>query len=167
MDADQKKAALRMIPYGLYVLTGKDRAGRVTAATVNWVTQASFEPPLLAVGVKVDSSVHEVIKDSGTFALNVLSKAQQNAAFAFFKTVEADGNSIGGEDFTEGTTGAPIFKSVPAFVECNLVDTVERGDHSIFVGEVVDAGVSETPEGRLDSATLMLGDLGDKVYYGG
>jgi flavin reductase (DIM6/NTAB) family NADH-FMN oxidoreductase RutF len=119
------------------------------------------------VGVKVDSSVHEVIKDSGTFALNVLSKAQQNAAFAFFKTVEADGNSIGGEDFTEGTTGAPIFKSVPAFVECNLVDTVERGDHSIFVGEVVDAGVSQTPGGRLDSQTLMLGDLGDKVYYGG
>lgn len=167
MDADQKKAALRMIPYGLYVITGKDRAGRVTAATINWVTQASFEPPLIAVGVKVDSSAHEVIKDSGTFALNVLSKAQQGAAFAFFKTVEAEGNSIGGEEFTEGSTGSPVLKSVPAYVECNLVDTVERGDHSIFVGEVVDAGVSDAPEGRLDSATLMLGDLGDKVYYGG
>ena len=46
MDADQKKTALRMIPYGLYVLTAQDKNGARTAATVNWVTQASFEPPL-------------------------------------------------------------------------------------------------------------------------
>lgn len=41
MDADAKKTALRMIPYGLYVLTGEAGDGRVAAATVNWVTQAS------------------------------------------------------------------------------------------------------------------------------
>jgi flavin reductase (DIM6/NTAB) family NADH-FMN oxidoreductase RutF len=88
-----------MIPYGLYVITGKDTAGRVTAATINCVTQASFD-------------------------------------------------------------------SVPAWIECNLVDTVERGDHSIFVGEVVKASVSAMPDGRLDEATLVLGDLGEKIFYG-
>ena len=50
MDADAKKTALRMIPYGLYVLTAAGKDGRKSAATVNWVTQASFAPPLVAVG---------------------------------------------------------------------------------------------------------------------
>jgi hypothetical protein len=45
MDPNHKKTALRMIPYGLYVLTGEAPDGRVAAATVNWVTQTAFEPP--------------------------------------------------------------------------------------------------------------------------
>ncbi len=167
MDANARKTALRMIPYGLYVLTGESKDGRVSAATVNWVTQASFEPPLVAVGVKVDSAGHEVIKDAGAFALNVLGKGQQSLAFDFFKPQERDGNSVGGASFRSGKTGAPILESTPAYVECRLVDTVEQGDHSLFVGEVVDAGVSVEIDGRADDATLILKDLGEKTFYGG
>ena len=47
------------------------------------------------------------------------------------------------------------------------MNTVEMGDHSIFVGEVKDAGVAAQPAGRPDDATLTLKDLGDKVFYGG
>ena len=72
MNADAKKTALRMIPYGIYVLTADDGKGGVAAATVNWVTQASFAPPLVVVGVKADSGAHAVIKDAGAFALNIL-----------------------------------------------------------------------------------------------
>jgi len=39
MNEDAKKTALRMIPYGLYVLTAEGKNGAVAAATVNWVTQ--------------------------------------------------------------------------------------------------------------------------------
>ncbi len=49
MDAEMKKTALRMIPYGLYVLVAENEEGTVSAATVKWVTQASFEPPLVAL----------------------------------------------------------------------------------------------------------------------
>jgi flavin reductase (DIM6/NTAB) family NADH-FMN oxidoreductase RutF len=52
-------------------------------------------------------------------------------------------------------------------VECKLVDTVERGDHSVFIGEVTEAGVRKTPDGRADDAILWLKDLGEKVFYGG
>ena len=51
MDDEHKKTALRMIPYGIYVLTAVD-GDTVAAATVNWVTQTSFDPPLVVVGVK-------------------------------------------------------------------------------------------------------------------
>src|SRR5439155_9715356 len=77
MDPNAKKTTLRMIPYGLYVLTAAGKDGQVAAGTVNWVTQASFEPPLVAVGVKTDSHAHALIKDTKAFALNVLGKGQQ------------------------------------------------------------------------------------------
>jgi flavin reductase (DIM6/NTAB) family NADH-FMN oxidoreductase RutF len=167
MDANAKKTALRMIPYGLYVLTGESGDGRVAASTVNWVTQASFEPPLVAVGVKVGSTAHEVIKQSRGFALNVLGKEHQSLAFTFFKPLERDENTIGGEAFSSGESGSPILASASAFLDCSLVDTLEKGDHSIFVGEVIDAGVSREIPGRPDDATLVLRDLGDATFYGG
>ena len=167
MDTESKKTALRMIPYGLYVLTAEDRDGRISGGTVNWVTQASFKPPLLVVAVKADSLIHSVIKESGAFALNVLGKDQQAQAFAFFKPAEREGQTIGGEPFRSGITGSPLIESAPAFLECRLLETVEKGDHSVFVGEVVDAGVSRAPEARPDASTLWLMDLGDKIFYGG
>ena len=167
MDADAKKTALRMIPYGLYVLTAEGKDGKVAASTVNWVTQASFEPPLVSVGVKADSLAHGLIKETNAFALNVLGKGQDSAAYTFFKSLEREGDTIGGESFRAGQTGAPILESTPAFIECTLRDTLEQGDHSLFLGEVVSAGVSAEPEGRADEASLWLRDLGERVFYGG
>jgi flavin reductase (DIM6/NTAB) family NADH-FMN oxidoreductase RutF len=166
MDANAKKTALRMIPYGLYVLTGRSD-GEIAAATVNWVTQVSFAPPLVAVGVKADSHAHAVIKKSRAFALNVLGKGQQKTAFTFFKPAEIAGGKISGESYRDGVTGSPLLDGFPAYVDCKLIDTVERGDHSVFVGEVVDAGVAKEPEGRADDATLWLKELGEKTFYGG
>ena len=167
MDPNTKKTTLRMIPYGLYVLTAAHSDGRVAAATINFVTQASFEPPLVAIGVKADSHAHALIKDTKAFALNVLGKGQQATAFTFFKPAERQGQTISGEPFRAGTTGAPILTNLPAYIECTLEATVEKGDHSVFVGKVVDVGLAKPPEGRPDDATLWLKDLGDKVFYGG
>jgi flavin reductase (DIM6/NTAB) family NADH-FMN oxidoreductase RutF len=167
MDANAKKTALRMIPYGLYVLTAETRDGRLAAATVNWVTQASFEPPLVAVGVKVGSSPHSIIPETKAFALSILGKGQGNVAYAFFKPAQRDGDRIGGEPVRAGATGSPILVNAPAAVECELVATVEHGDHAIFVGKVVEASVAAEPAGRADDATLWLKDLGEKVFYGG
>ena len=167
MDDNARKIALRMIPYGLYVLTSATDGGEIAAATINWVTQTSFKPPQVAIGVKADSGAHEIIKQSRHFVLNVLGKGQQGLAFAFFKPAEVEGHTINGEPFHTGTTGSPILQSAIAHVEARLLDVFETGDHSVFIGEVVDAGVRQLPEGRPDNATLALQDLGEKVFYGG
>ena len=119
-----------------------------------------FQPPLVVVGVKADSGAHAIIKDSKVFALNILGKDQKGQAFTFFKPLEREGNTIGGEPFRKGSLGAPILEKAPAYVECQLVDTIEKGDHSIFVGEVKDAGVATQPSGRPDDAILAMRDLG-------
>lgn len=162
-----KKTALRMIPYGIYVLTAESGEGSVAAATVNWVTQSSFAPPLVVVGLKADSSAYGVVRSAGHFALNMLGKGQQGIAFGFFKPAERDGDRIGGELCHAGSTGAPLLESALASVECRVVEIVEQGDHHIVVGEVVDAHVGELPEGRPDAAILEMKDLGDNVFYGG
>src|SRR5262245_17097853 len=167
MDAQAKKTALRMVPYGLYVLTSQSQDGQVTAATVNWVTQVSFQPPLVVVGVKADSHSHGMIKETRAFTLNVLGKGQQALAFTFFKPAERTGDLISGERFSSGKSGSPILANAAAFIDCTLVDTIERGDHSVFVGEVIAAGVARTITGRADADTLTLMDLGPTVFYGG
>ena len=167
MDADHKKTALRMIPYGIYVMTAQDGDGNVGAGTVNWVTQTSFDPPLIAVGVKADSGLYAATKAAGNFALNMLGKGQQGLAFGFFKPAELDGDKISGEPFHLGSTGALVLENAPATVECKVVEIVERGDHHIVLGEVVDVRLAKEPEGRPDEAILEMKELGDNVFYGG
>ena len=167
MNADAKKTALRAIPYGLYVLTADGGGGDLHAATVNWLTQASFTPPLVALGVKADSGARAAIGAAGHFAVNVLGKDQAAVAYTFFKpTVVAEG-TLSGQPYTRGTTGAPILTDAVAALECKVTSIVEGGDHHIVVGEVVEAQVMKPPAGRPDAATLELKDLGDNVFYGG
>ena len=94
MNADAKKTVLRMIPYGIYVLTADDGKGNIAAATVNWVTQTAFAPPLVVAGVKTDSGAYRTIKTAKTFALNMLGKDQKALAFTFFRPADvSDGTS--------------------------------------------------------------------------
>lgn len=167
MDPDIKKTVLRMIPYGIYVVTAKTAAGEVAAATVNWVTQTSFAPPLIVVAVKADSGALKLIDETRHFALNFLGKGQQGLAFAFFKPAVAEDGAINGEAYHDGSTGAPILDAAPASVECRLTEIVVRGDHHIVIGEVVDAHAPVAIEGRPDEAGLHMNELGDNVFYGG
>jgi flavin reductase (DIM6/NTAB) family NADH-FMN oxidoreductase RutF len=167
MDADIKKSTLRMIPYGLYVLTTEGSDGAISAATVNWATQTSFEPPLVALGVKSDSGAYAGLKSSGTFALNMLGKGQQAMAFAFFKPAQVDGDTISGEPFTKGETGAALLTNCPAAIECKVIEIVEKGDHHVILGQVINAVQSAPLEGRPDEAILEMKDLGEKTFYGG
>ncbi len=167
MDADARKTALRMIPYGIYVLTVCDKEGAIAAATVNWVTQTAFSPPLIAVGIKVDSGTYTAVKRTGAFALNMLGKGQQETAFNLFKPAQVEGGKISGEPYHTGSTGMPVLENALACVECKVTEVVEQGDHHVFVAEVVDAHVLKAPEGRPDEAILEMKDLGAAVFYGG
>ena len=167
MDANVKKTTLRMIPYGIYVLTAEAADGRVAAATVNFVTQTSFNPPLVAVALKADSGAYALVKEAKAFALNMLGKGQQGAAFTFFKPAEKQGDKISGEAYRKGATGAPILLSAPARVECKVVEIVAKGDHHVVLGEVIEANLAKAPEGRADQAILLMADLGPNVFYGG
>jgi flavin reductase (DIM6/NTAB) family NADH-FMN oxidoreductase RutF len=160
LDPQAKKLALRAINYGLSVVTAKD-GDELAAAGVNWITQASFDPPLVVVALKTDNDSHRLVGATGGFAVNVLGADQLDVGKAFFRTSTVEGNTINGYAFEPGSeTGCPLLLDVPYWFECRVTDTVERGDHTVFVGEVVAAGV------RDDSVVpLLLRDTG--MNYGG
>lgn len=67
MDNDAKKAALRGISYGLYVIGTKVNED-VNAFTGNWVTQTSFNPPLVAIASKKGTTSNDGIQNSQVFS---------------------------------------------------------------------------------------------------
>jgi len=167
MDQDAKKTALRMIPYGIYVLTADDGSGNVAAATVNWVTQTAFAPPLVVVGVKTDSGAYAILKKTKNFVLNMLGKAHKGLAFTFFKPAQMADGKLSGQTVHKAANGAPILDAAIAAVECRVTSIVEQGDHHIIVAEVIEAHLPNPIPGRPDAAILEMKDLGDNVFYGG
>jgi len=117
MDIEARRRVLRQITYGLYVVTAA-RDGQIAAGTVNWVTQASFEPPLVVVGMKSDSGIAVLTRESGKFAVNILGVGQKEVAAAFFKPSVVTGNTINGVRFKTGEGGMPILADLPAAFEC-------------------------------------------------
>ena len=105
MDPQAKKTALRAITYGLYVLTAAD-GDEFAAAGVNWLSQASFEPPLVMVGVKRDNDSHRLIERTGVFAVNVLGEEQLEIGKAFFRTTTVEGDRLNGYRAGDGVPTA-------------------------------------------------------------
>lgn len=132
--------ALRKITYGFYILTSKFD-DRYAAGTVCWVSQTSFEPPLVMVAIRVNTNVQSVVKDSGVFAINVVGKAEKPMLWPFAKETRFEEGRLNGYKFDIGQLGCPLIHGLPAYVECRVVETLEPGDHTIFIGEVVNPGV--------------------------
>lgn len=161
MDLEAKKIALRKIHHGVYV-AGVKQGSHLNAFTVTWVTQASFTPPLVAMGIKKDSHSFEMIKTDKVFSLNVLGRTGGKAiAEHFVKPAAVAGEKLATAGYTLGKTGAPILNDAIAYVECEVREIANAaGDHAIVVGEVVEAGVR-----RNDEPALALSDTG--WHYGG
>lgn len=145
MDPQIKKQALRMFTYGLYVFSCR-KGVENHAATVTWVSQASFVPPAVSVALENQSMAFSFVKETKTFALNILGKGQKELAAKFFKHPQTEGTKIGGVEFETKTTGAPLLTPAIAYLECKVIHLLPAGDHTIVVGEIIEAGVRKQEE---------------------
>ena len=158
MDPEIKKNVLRRIVHGVYVV-GTCRDGKLNAFTATWITQASFEPPLIVLGIRKDSVSLQMIQASRVFTLNLLGQGQKPLAQHFLKPAHLGGDKMAGVHSRAGATGAPILEEAAAFMECRVQAIHPAGDHSIVVGEVVEAGLQHEME------PLTLKETG--WHYGG
>jgi len=160
MDPERKKKALRTFTYGMYVASAAD-GDELAAGAVNWISQASFAPPLLMVALRSQSNLHRLVERTHMLAVNVLTSEQKPIAAAFFKPSQVVEGRINGYAFQRGSlSGAPILEDAWAWVEARLTDTVKRGDHSVFVAEVVAADIRNG-----DRRALIMWDT-EWVYAG-
>jgi len=128
---------LDSMAYGFYVV-GVTGDGEANGFTANWVSQASFDPPHVTVAVHKDHHSHGLIESGGVFSINLLDKGQEDLARRLARHQEPEGDSVAGARFTRGPqTGAPLFEEAFAHLECRVVDGLDAGDHTVFLGEVV------------------------------
>src|ERR1700735_1323287 len=140
MDAKAKKDTLRLLTNGIYVLTSRS-GDDYGVATITWVTQVSFQPPLVMAALRKDGNVFRCLGASGVAVLHIVGHDQKDIAQKFFSPTKESNGSLNGERFFEGKTSAPVLKSLSAYLECKLVDICEDyGDHAIVILEVVEAG---------------------------
>lgn len=147
---DSLAQSLKMITYGFYVLTTKMDAQNLqtrsedyyAAGLVSWVSQCSFDPPMIVVAVQKQSDLVETIQKSRFFALNILGKADKAMISPFSKHTEVKEGKLNGYPFEEGSTGAPVFKNTPAYLECHVEEVIHsKADHTLIIGKVVSHGL--------------------------
>lgn len=139
MDAALKRQALRKLSNGVYVLTSRS-GDHYGAATVTWISQASFRPPLVMAAVRKKSNVFECLLESRVAVLHVASDQQAQVAHRFFLPTAAVGGTINGEPYLEGVTSAPVLLNFPAHIECRVEQIVDTdGDHAVVILRVVEA----------------------------
>ena len=142
MDEKAKSDLLHKLTYGLYVLTsqaGDERGGML----ITWVTQASFEPPLVAVAVLNAAHTTGVMRKSGAFALNFMADEQRKEAGAFGKKFAKVGDKFGDFPHHPGAiTGSPLLDDALGYLECRIKSWLTAGDHDIALAEIVGAQVS-------------------------
>jgi flavin reductase (DIM6/NTAB) family NADH-FMN oxidoreductase RutF len=143
MHAESRRKALRMLSNGLYVMTSRS-GDRYGAATVTWLSQASFRPPLVMAAVRQDSNVFACLRESGVAAVHVLGRDQEAMARRFFEPTRVNGDGLNGEPFQSGATTAPILDNAPAYLEGRVLRILDGlGDHALVILEVVGAECRE------------------------
>jgi len=148
--------AMARFTYGIYVLTtmkGDEKHGMIAS----WVSQVSHDPPLVMVAIRKNRRVHPIVMEMGAFALHVLDKEDKRIIGRF--KLPSPAQRFEGVECVTLETGCPILKDTLAYLDCRLVETVDAGDHTLFIGEALAADATE-------EGTPMTGWDYGKVYLG-
>ncbi len=140
MDEVAKRTVLEWFTYGLYAI-GVRLGDERNAFTANWVMQASFLPPMVAVAVEHDGQSLGMIRESGVFTVNVYEATQRRMAGRLARPAARAPQKIEETDYRDGVTGAPVIADCLGYVECRVAGELASGDHTLVLGEVVEAGV--------------------------
>lgn len=141
MNESAKKTVLRHFPYGLYALTVK-HGGDEHGMTANWVSQTSFEPPMVVVAVENTSKTIGMIREAHHFAINMFQQSQRELAGKLGRaSTNAPQKLKGIKTKPAPLSGVPVLADALGWVECRVVATLPSGDHTLVLGEVVEAGV--------------------------
>lgn len=146
---DNLRAAMGLFATGVTVVTS-GREEEAEGMTANAVISVSLEPPLFLASVHRDARLNPRIRESGYYAVNLLSADQEGLSRLFASPERSSGlpavKSLGGG---YGTTGAPLAAGAMAAVECELEAVYPGGDHDLFLGRVVAVQMGDARRGPL------------------
>lgn len=142
MDPQAKKTVLRQFTYGLYAVTSA-HGGERGVFTANWLSQASFEPPLVMLSVERESATLPLIRASGLFAACPLAAGQKELAGDLGRPKKRAGDKYAAYDLAtvETESGIPALAAALGYVVCRVQSETPAGDSVVLIGEVIEARV--------------------------
>ena len=133
---------LHKISYGLYVISAKSD-DKSNGQIANTVFQITSEPPTVAVSINKDNLTHEFIKESKVFTISVLSEDTPMKFIGHFGFKSGkDIDKFKDVNYRIGATNSPIVLDYTvAYFECEVINNLDVGTHTVFIGKVIDAEI--------------------------
>jgi flavin reductase (DIM6/NTAB) family NADH-FMN oxidoreductase RutF len=141
IDRQAFKRVLGSFAAGVTVVTTIGDDGKRYGLTATAFTSVSLDPPLVLVCVDKKSESHPHFQTSRVFAVNFLAHGQQEHSARF---AVSGGDKFGDVATQSAVTGAPLIPDSLGYVDCTVVNVIEAGDHTIFIGQVEAADVRDT-----------------------
>jgi 4-nitrophenol 2-monooxygenase / 4-nitrocatechol 4-monooxygenase, reductase component len=139
MDEAQFKLAMSHFASGVTIVT-TEHEGKPFGMTVAAFSSLSLHPPLILVCIEKTVKTHDAIAGAGTFGVSILNSKQADVSNRFASRAE---DKFAGTEIVRGELGVPLIAGAITRLECRLTNRLDGGDHSIFIGEVVDAATEE------------------------
>lgn len=120
--------------------------GEPIGITATSFASLSLDPPLVLINVGKSAFTHQVIADSGIFAVSVLGTDHYELGLRFAGMIPGVEDRFAGVETVTAVTGCPLLVDSMMAVDCRVSAQYDGGDHTIFVGEVVEVLVNEAEE---------------------
>jgi flavin reductase (DIM6/NTAB) family NADH-FMN oxidoreductase RutF len=144
IDKQSYREVLTRFATGVTVVTTLEDAEsgpQPWGTTVNSFTAISLEPPLVMVAIGRERSIHPIIERTNRFGVNILGEDSQVLSDCFAGAPSAlPRSAFCNADYVLGEAGLPILDAAIAYVACEVERVIEAGDHTIYLGLVVETG---------------------------
>jgi flavin reductase (DIM6/NTAB) family NADH-FMN oxidoreductase RutF len=138
LDPEQLRHAMRAWTTGVAVVTAVHNGQRY-GMTVNSFTSISLDPPLITVTLKNLTHTHELVVQSGEFAVTILSSKQKDLSDRFAGKIPDLTDRFEGVETGTLSMSAPLITGGMAYFNCRVVNAHPVGENTLFVAEVVGA----------------------------
>tara|TARA_B100001750_G_scaffold157205_1_gene126446 strand:+ start:35999 stop:36502 length:504 start_codon:yes stop_codon:yes gene_type:complete len=141
-DIDQYRKAWSKFATGVSVILSKDQGGSVHGMAANGITSVSLDPMLVLVCVDHSRNTYKRIKETGRFSINILNHNQIAVAEYYARRPEKRTGDPPCE-LVLGDDGSAKIGDSLAFIDCHVNEEIIQGDHTIYIGKVVDIKIEE------------------------
>lgn len=135
----------RNLSYGVYVISTWDN-GRATGCTANSAMQITSSPATIAVSINHDNYTNKCIKDTGRFAISILSEKSEPIIIGTFGFYSGKDKNKFDEVEHKIFANMPVVSDACGYITCEVVDTMETETHTVFLGKVLDGDVNGNDE---------------------
>ena len=139
MEPQELRRIMGHFATGVTVITTKDQGGAPNGLTANAFMSLSLNPPLVVISVDKGATCYACFEMQNGFTVNFLSEEQEDISRRF-ATKGVD--KFADLNWHAGSNGAAIIDGALGYVECKITECHDGGDHTIVVGEIVNAGAA-------------------------